>query len=670
MAALIVLAVLAAYANSLHGPFVFDDLPAIQDNPTIRQLWPLSVPLSPPPGATGSDGRPLVNLSFAVNYALGGLDVRGYHAVNVALHALVALALFGLVRRTLLRCGDPRLSERAGFLATAIALLWAVHPLLTESVTCAVQRNELLVALCLILTLYSLVRSADAPRPGGWLALSVACCLAGMACKELMVVAPLAAFLYDRAFIAGSLAAAWRARWRYYLALAATWLLLAWLVVGADRRFGTAGFGLGVGSWEYLLTQCRAIVLYLRLAVWPHPLVVDYGAPVVRELADVLPQALLLAGLAGATGWALWRHPKAGWVAFCFFAILAPSSSFVPLVTQTIAEHRMYLPLAVLVVGAVLGLHKLGGRRAVLVLLAGVPLLMGLTLRRNRDYRSALELWRQTVAACPDNARAHNNLGNVYVALPGRIPDAVEEFTAAVQLKPDFAEALNNLGNALMLSAPARLPEAISRYEAALRLNPGYASAHNNLGQALSRLPERRAEAIAHYETALRLQPLYPEAQLNLGLAWAATPGGATQALAAFDAAIRQAPGLAEAHYQRANVLLSLPGRLDAAIAGYEDTLRLNPAHALAHHNLGTALARIPGKLSAAAAELEEAARLDPNYFSAFYNLGLLYLEPPGRPAQAVARLERAVALRPDSAPAQQALRRARARLAQAAAGH
>ncbi len=469
-----------------------------------------------------------------------------------------------------------------------IALLWAVHPLLTESITCAVQRNEPLVALCLLLTLYALARSADARRPIAWLTLSVVCCLAGMACKEVMVVAPVAAFLYDRAFLAGSLAAAWRARGRYYLALAATWILLAWLVAGADRRSGTAGFGLSVGPWEYLLTQCRAIVLYLKLALWPHPLVVDYGMPVVHRLTDVLPQALLLTGLAGATGWALWRHPKAGWVAFCFFAILSPSSSFVPLVTQTIAEHRMYLPLAVLVIGAVLGLYVWRGRRAVWVVAALVPLLMVLTLRRNRDYRSALVLWTETAAQCPGNARAHNNLGNAYVDLPGRMSDAVEEFRAAVRLKPDFIEALNNLGNAIMLSDPARLPEAISYYEQALRLSPDYAQAHNNLGQALSRLPDRKAEAIGHYEAALRLRPYYPETYFNLGLALASTPGGAERALAAFDLAIRQAPDMTEARYQRANVLLSLPGRLDEAIAGYKDTLQLKPDYPQAHHNLGT----------------------------------------------------------------------------------
>jgi hypothetical protein len=143
----IVLATWAAYANSFSTPFLFDDLKAITQNPTIRHLWPLSGVLSPPNNVTGAVGRPVVNLSLAVNYALGGFKVNGYHVFNAVIHALAGLALFGIVRRTLLR---PVLQERFGAaalpLALAVALLWALHPLLTESVTGVVQRNDSMIS--------------------------------------------------------------------------------------------------------------------------------------------------------------------------------------------------------------------------------------------------------------------------------------------------------------------------------------------------------------------------------------------------------------------------------------------------------------------------------------------------------------------------------------------
>src|SRR4051812_47779366 len=149
------IAVLASYHNSFSGPFVFDDRAAIVDNPTIRRLSDLGAVLSPPrEGGQTVGGRPIVNLSLALNRAIGGTDVFGYHVFNVGVHVLATLLLFGIVRRTLL---GPRLRERYGGvavpLAFATALLWAVHPLQTESVSYVIQRAESLMGLFYLLVL-------------------------------------------------------------------------------------------------------------------------------------------------------------------------------------------------------------------------------------------------------------------------------------------------------------------------------------------------------------------------------------------------------------------------------------------------------------------------------------------------------------------------------------
>ena len=111
-------ATLAAFSNSFGGPFVFDNQLAIAENPTIRRLWPLWSPLSPPNNGTTVTGRPLLNLSLALNYAVGGLDVRGFHAANLAIHLAAALLLFGILRRTLLL---PAMRDRFGAAATPLA---------------------------------------------------------------------------------------------------------------------------------------------------------------------------------------------------------------------------------------------------------------------------------------------------------------------------------------------------------------------------------------------------------------------------------------------------------------------------------------------------------------------------------------------------------------------
>ena len=355
----------------------------------------------------------------------------GYHATNLAIHLAAALLLFGLLRRTFLL---PAMRDGWGAAATplalAVALLWAVHPLQTESVTYVVQRAESLVGLFYLLTLYGLVRGATAARPLGWYAVSALACLLGMASKEVMVSAPLVALLYDRTFLAGSFREALRRRYGLYLALAATWLLLAWLVAAAAGRGGTAGFGQGVGCWAYFGTQFGAIVHYLRLSAWPSPLVLDYGDGLARTAAEIVPYAIVVGLLALATVAALWQWPKAGFLGACFFALLAPTSSIVPVVTQTIAEHRMYLPLAAVVAAAVLGgyaacrgLARRGwlSRPAAGLLFGCAAAAAGVTLgtltfQRNKDYRSGLSIWQDTAAKAPHNARAQCNLGVALMA--------------------------------------------------------------------------------------------------------------------------------------------------------------------------------------------------------------------------------------------------------------
>ncbi len=170
MPLLVAVAGLLAYHNSFTNPFVFDDEPSIQENPTIHHLWPIWPALSPPhSGGATVEGRPVINLSVAINYALGGLDVRGYHVLNLTIHILAGLTLLGIVRRTLLK---RRLRERFGAvaneLALATALLWTVHPLQTESVTYVIQRAESIMGLFYLLTLYCFIRGVESPpRPGG-----------------------------------------------------------------------------------------------------------------------------------------------------------------------------------------------------------------------------------------------------------------------------------------------------------------------------------------------------------------------------------------------------------------------------------------------------------------------------------------------------------------------
>ena len=360
-AALIAIVIVGAltYANSLAAPFIFDDDAVVVENATIRSSSPLSALLTTPGGGAPTAGRPLANFSFAVNYAIGGLDVRGYHAVNVGVHLICALLLFGIIRRTLARSGE----QRPDAVALVCALVWMVHPLQSETVDYISARTESMMALFLLLTLYCSLRAHDAAAPAAWQIGAVVSCVLGTACKESMAAAlPLVA-LYDRIFLFPSWKETMRSRWPLYAGLAASWLELAWLASHGPRGSSAGwspdpGLVTPVTPWVYLLNQAVMIVHYLRLTFWPGGMVLDYGVPRALTLAQVAPQMVFVTLLGLLTIVALVRAPAAGFLGAWFFVTLAPSSSIVPIHTEVGAERRMYLASMAVVVLIVVAVHR------------------------------------------------------------------------------------------------------------------------------------------------------------------------------------------------------------------------------------------------------------------------------------------------------------------------
>jgi tetratricopeptide (TPR) repeat protein len=641
------------YCNSLVCPFVYDDFGSILQNPTIRRLWPIWQPLSPPHrGGITVEGRPIVNVSLALNYAISGYQPWSYHGLNILLHVLSALALMGIVRRTLLQpVLRPRFHAAADRVALAVAVLWVVHPLTTESVTYVVQRAESLMGLFYFLTLYAFIRGAESPRARLWFVGSVTTCALGMASKEVMASAPVVVLLYDAALVSGSVPKALRSRWPYYLALAGTWIVLACLVVygGTLNNLVVNAKVYGVTRWRYLLTQSEVIPFYLRLAIFPHPLCFDYyGWPLATVSFRILPAVVLMIILLGLVVRAWNQSPALGFVGAFFFLVLAPSSSIFPLDSPAY-EHRMYVPLAAVVALGVLGIDRLLQKRSRLLYLTLAIGLGILTWQRNREYKSEFALWQDTVRKRPDNPRAHVNLGVAWKGL-GNIADAIEQFQQALLIKPDLAEAHYNLG--LMLAQSGRTPEAIAEYQKAVHDKPGYADAYNNWGKALCQLG-KLTESIDCFHKALRIRPAMPEAQNNLGVVLVRR-GRITEALRYFEAAVRDRPDYAEAHCNFGGALAHL-GRWREAIEHYQEAVRIKPDYAEAHMILGNLMLQ-SGHHAQALAHCQRALQLQPDSTEAQNNLAWLLatLEPAegGDPARAVTLAERACELTGNRMPA------------------
>jgi protein O-mannosyl-transferase len=629
-AGLLIAVTLVVYAGSFRGVFIFDDDSNILQNPNVRQLWPITRAMSAPP-QSGVAGRPIIALSLAINYALGGFDPWGYHALNLVFHLLCGLLLFGMVRRTLL---SPRLRERYGRsaapLAMVVALLWLIHPLQTESVTYIITRTEVLMGFFCLWTLYCAVRGLRSARPAAWHIAAVVSCALGMGCKEVMVVTPVLVLLYDRIFESPSFAVALRRRWGLYAGLAATWIVLVALNAAAPRS-ASVGFAHGVTAFDYAKNQCLAIVTYLRLAVWPHPLIFDYGFPKSLSLMDVLPQGLAVLALLIVTVVAFRFWPAIGFLGAWFFIILSPTSSFIPIWTEVAAERRMYLPLAAILMLVVLAVHhlvrlmgrKLNRPRGVTT---GIPLAgfiiaavaLGVTTdRRNRMYHDPVTIWEQTLAADANNARAHFGLGLALLSR-GNTAEAMDQYGEALRLKPDFVEVHYNLGNALLKQG--RFAEAETQYLEALKIQPDHLQAHLNLGIALVNLG-RATEAIPHYEFALREASESPQTQCNLAVALA-NAGRVDEAIKHLREAVRLAPGDAVSRCNLAGLLLQ-QDQVSEAISQLNEAIRVQPRNLEARRLLGQVLAR-NGHPAEAAEHFREVLRLNPNDATALDGLAEL----------------------------------------------
>lgn len=635
-------AICAAYFNSLHGAFVWDDIPTIVQNRSFEHLASI---LDRPAAVNTTSGRPLVSVSLALNYALGGRNPFGYHLFNVLVHAAAALALFGFVRRLAqLPRWIGRYETHATGLALAVAAAWALHPLQTQAVSYVIQRAESLMGLCYLLTLWSFLRSAHTRHPAIWRTVAIAACALGMMAKEVMVSAPVVVLLFDRTFLAGSFRKALATKRAFYGALFGTWLILFWLVasLGGNRDGSTGGFSLHAAWFEYWLTQFSAVATYVKLTFWPHPLIFQYGTFWLPQAIAALPAACLVMPLLALMVVALFRWPEAGFFGFWFCSILAVTS-VVPGTVDMIVEHRMYLALAPLWILVAAALYARGWRLAFGVLGALTIGFAVITVARNRDYRSQLALWTDNVAKRPDNPLARYNLAVELLRAPGREAEAQVQLETAVKLAPEFAGAHYNLA-VLLSQRSEQWDQAIAHFEQAIRIAPGYSQAHNNLAMLLDRRGEVEA-ACRHLQRAVQSDPSNRVAWLNLVsvLEESRRPDDALTAAAAL---VQAHPDFADGQ-AKYGIMLAVRQRFTESIPHLETALRLDPSQAMARYYLGSTLVQLHQRLPEAIALLEQVIKLRPDSANAHFNLGIAYLIVGSRVHDAIEQFTAATQLDP-----------------------
>lgn len=618
-------AVGGVYGRVLHAPFIFDDHATIENNPSIVRLFPLVAPgrhggpFNPPKNLPTS-ARPLVNLSLAINYHFGGLNTAGYHAFSFGLHWLTALLLWAIVRRTLLLdCFGGRFEHAAGSLSFLAALLWALHPLNTESVAYMTQRTEVMMGFFYLAVFYAGLRYWEAKTNNArtaWLAVATLAGVLGMISKEMMASAIAMVLLYERTFITGSFLKALRASWPLYVGLALGWLPI--FVINANGpRTPLAGFHLGIPAHVWWYTQTVVFALFLKLTFWPWPLVIHYEIPYLETLFAAWSWVLVVVAYCVATIVLVWRRTSAGFVATCFVAVLSPTL-LIPLPGETMAERRMYMPLAAIIPFFIAGVYALvqeferkrersRGPREVAILATGIGAVVIATIfgmvsfRRLAAYRDEFSIWQDAALYQP-----HDPL---------------------IQI---------NLGTSLAHNGLHR--EAIVYFEQALKLDPKHSHAHYNLARALVETG-RGAEALPHYEQAVQADPKFADAQYNYALALR-NAGRIAAAIEHFEAAIECRPDFAAAHNNLAATLASVERYADAA-PHFEEAVKLEP-DAQTYFNLAMTVVEL-GRVSDAIGYLQEAVKLTPS-LEGYINLAA-FCAAAERRAEAIAASQKAISL-------------------------
>jgi tetratricopeptide (TPR) repeat protein len=549
---LLVLSTLLVYANCVNKTLIFDDDAWIVDVAALD---------NPPEYLRMIEGRPLLGLTNIVMHNLGRNNPVGHHVLNIFIHLAATLALYGVMRRSLLRprFGD-RFVGRAPYLAFAAALLWMAHPLQTQCVTYVIQRGESMAGLFYMLILYAMLRADEAEDEEeyswlrfAWYMLAVVSVVLGYASKEIMASVPGAVLLFDRIFLARSFREMIRRRWIFYLFFLFTWAAFtAWHLSRAHKSEGGIGFQMEVTPMKYALTETGVILYYLQISVWPRGLTIDYQSwPWWSTVSEAMPAVAIVGGMLLATFVLLFWRPAVGFVCAWFFIALAPTSSVLPIV-DAVFEHRMYLSLAsVAVLGVSLGdwllrTIRLGFLRP-FVLAAAAIALVTLTILRNEEYRSRELVWQVAVERMPDSVRARDNYAQGLL-INNKHAEVVPVLKRALELSPYDSVGLQNMAGAY--EGLGQFADAADCYS---RMKEGYPSEWKNWRM---------------YAATLLLLGRWDEAEVAYQRAGELNKKKADQGKEAESA---------EPHYGRAAALFEL-GRNDEAEAEVEAATAIDPA--------------------------------------------------------------------------------------------
>ena len=616
------------YFNTLNNEFVFDDLILIQSNETLPSLKSIYNIIT----VTTQEHsyRPVRALSYAIDYHFSGFNPFSYHISNIVYHIINCFMVY-LITLSLL-------SNRAT--AFFAAILFAVHPVHTDSVTYIAGRRDILFTLFYLIGFYTFIKYRKTQRHY-FLLFSMAAYLLSIGSKEMGVTLPAIFLIYDlinnlphetKKFRSQDITKALKKIWiqsKYFYSIffmgALAFIYYKIFINSPSQQKEYYGDSVLVT----FLTVGKIIVHYIKLLLFPVNLIADYSydafplASSFFEWSTLFSFILLFLILCII----LKMLSKNRWIAFggiWFFITLLPVCHIIPH-HELLAEHYLYLPsYGFCLIAALLFTSQLeNNRHSAFIYFSLFCIIVLFSLRiidRNRDWKDGMTLWNKTVKSVPRCARAQNNLGAEHIKSgDGDYKEAMPHLEAALQIKPDYAEAYNNLG--LVYKEQGFYDQATKSFAKAIKYKKRYFEAINNIATMYERKGDYDT-AIKIFKNVLKRKPDYAEAHSNLGIVYQKR-GQLEQAKEHFRKALQIEPHHVEAH-NNLGVWYKNKGLYDEAIEEFKQVLVLKPDFAEVHCNLG-AVYNNKGWYDLALEELKEALRLKPHIAEAMNNMGNAY---------------------------------------------
>ena len=612
------------YSNTFHCSFHFDDAAAIVNNPLIRNISYLLDHWQSYPC------RFIIFLSFVVNYHFNGLNVFGYHLFNLAVHLGSAILVWWL---TLLTLSTPALKENkitphAPLIALLTGLVFVSHPLQTEAVTYIWQRASSLEALFFLASLCFYVKSRllQVKNPGlrggrFYYIFSLIIAVVAMFTKENAITLPLVTLLYEFSFFEGKKGLNW---WRLGPFMLTVFIIPLTIFFTHARQFQDIQKFVkepgGTSPMEYLLTQFRVIVAYIRLIFLPFNQNLDHDYPIAKSIFElpVLISFLFLEGILISAKQLFSKYRLVSFSICWFFLTLSLESSLLPL-KNIIFEHRLYLPLVGYSIFLVSGMYYLWGKNTIkgMVIVLTIIVIVNsiLTYQRNKVWINEYTLWNDAVHGSPHKARPYNNLG-VACFRRGDLAQAMVDYNKAIDLDPHYTEAYYNRG--LVYEKKGNRTQAMSEYAQALKLDPNFAPAYYSL---------RAYTANKKYNKQ----------------------GDIIQTIADYNKVIEKSPHLADLYYKRGTFDIQ-QGNLSQAILDYTKAVELDPNDVLGYNDRGNTYDLL-GQLSLAIADFTKIIEINPQFVQAYFNRGNEY-NKQGHWVQALSDFNQAIERNPSYAAA------------------